>query len=89
MHDLRAGIALFLLLTLLAGFVRAWRGPTLTDRILVIQLFGTCGVAVLLLLGADREAAALRNVALVFSVLASVTVIAFVRFAPNNEEDEP
>ncbi|MBX3262382.1 MAG: pH regulation protein F [Labilithrix sp.] len=85
MHELRMGVALFLLLMLLPGLARAWRGPTLTDRILVIQLFGTCGVAVLLLLGGDREAAALRNVALVFAVLAAVTVIAFVRFAPSED----
>ncbi|MBX3201681.1 MAG: pH regulation protein F [Labilithrix sp.] len=86
MHELRVAVALFLLLTLLPGLARAWLGPTLTDRILVVQLFGTCGVAVLLLLGADREAAALRNVALVFAVLAAVTVIAFVRFAPREGE---
>lgn len=81
MHDLRVGLALFLLLTVLAGLVRVARGPTLADRILVTQLFGTTGVTVLLLLAADPEHSSLRNVALIFALFATVTVIAFVRTA--------
>jgi multicomponent Na+:H+ antiporter subunit F len=81
MHDLRVGIALFLLLTVLAGLVRVARGPTLADRVLVTQLFGTTGVAVLLLLGADPGSSSLRNVAVVFALFAAVTVVAFVRVA--------
>jgi multicomponent Na+:H+ antiporter subunit F len=83
MHDLRMGVALFLLLTVLLGLVRVARGPTFGDRILVAQLFGTSGVSVLLLLSADPGRSHLRNVALVFSLLAAVTVIAFVRVASN------
>lgn len=79
MHEFRVAVALFLLLTVLAGLVRVARGPTLADRILVTQLFGTTGVAVLLILAADPGRASLRDVALVFAVLAAVTVIAFVR----------
>ena len=79
MTDLHAGIALFLLATVLLGLVRAARGPTLADRILVSQLFGTSGVAILLLLAASDPRSPLRDVALVFSLLAAVTVIAFVR----------
>ena len=54
MHELRTGIAVFLVLNVLAGLVRVARGPTVADRILVAQLFGTTGVAVLLLLAADQ-----------------------------------
>lgn len=81
MHEYRELVALFLVLTVLAGLVRVARGPTLADRILVTQLFGTTGVAVLLILAADPGRASLRDVALVFAVLAAVTVIAFVRLA--------
>ena len=83
MHELRVSVALFLLSTVLAGLVRVARGPTLADRILVTQLLGTTGVAVLLLLAADPGHAALRDVALVFAVLAAVTVVAFVRLVGN------
>lgn len=81
MHEFRVIAALFLVLTVLAGLVRVARGPTLADRILVTQLFGTTGVAVLLILAADPGRASLRDVALVFALLAAVTVIAFVRLA--------
>ena len=82
MHELRTGVALFLVLNVLAGLIRVARGPTFADRILVAQLFGTTGVAVLLLLGADPGRAALRDVALIFALLAPITAVAFVRHAP-------
>jgi multicomponent Na+:H+ antiporter subunit F len=79
MHEVRIAVSAFLLLTVLVGLIRVARGPTLADRILVAQLFGTTGVAVLLLLSADPGMASLRNVALVFAILAPITVVALVR----------
>lgn len=79
MVELQTGIAFFLLLNVLAGLWRIARGPTLADRILVAQLFGTTGVAVLLLLAASERLSALRNVALVFALLALITAVAFIR----------
>jgi multicomponent Na+:H+ antiporter subunit F len=81
MHELPTAVAAFLVLTVLAGLVRVERGPTFADRILVAQLFGTTGVAVLLLLGAGAERAVLRDVALIFALLAPITAAAFVRSA--------
>ena len=37
MHDVRAGVAVFLLLNVLAGLVRVARGPSLADRILDVM----------------------------------------------------
>jgi multicomponent Na+:H+ antiporter subunit F len=79
--ELRAAIAVFLLLNVLAGLVRVARGPTLADRMLTVQLFGTTGVAILLLLGAESGRGALRDAALVFALLAAITSAAFVRLA--------
>lgn len=79
MHEVRTAVSVFLLLTVLVGLIRVARGPTLADRILVAQLFGTTGVAVLLLLSADIGMSALRNVALIFAVLAPVTVVTLIR----------
>ena len=45
------------------------------------QLFGTVAVAVLVLIDQVSDAAALADVALVFALLAAVTVVAFVRRA--------
>ena len=72
-------IALVLLLSILLGLVRVFRGPTRADRMLAAQLFGTTGVAILLLLGEAAAAPAYWDVALVFAVLAAITGIAFVR----------
>jgi multicomponent Na+:H+ antiporter subunit F len=79
MHEVRTAVSVFLLLTVLVGLIRVARGPTLADRILVAQLFGTTGVAVLLLLAADTEMSSLRNVALIFAILAPITVVTLIR----------
>jgi multicomponent Na+:H+ antiporter subunit F len=73
--------ALFLTLNLAGGFVRIMRGPTRQDRMLAAQLFGTTGVSILLVLSFAGDAAALRDVALAFALLAVVNSVVFVRNA--------
>jgi multicomponent Na+:H+ antiporter subunit F len=85
MSELRAGVAVFLLLNVLAGLLRVVRGPTLADRMLVAQLFGTTGVTVLLVLASEPGRSALRDVALVFALLAAIVVVAFVQLVPPRE----
>jgi multicomponent Na+:H+ antiporter subunit F len=82
MDVLHLALALFLVLNLVGGLVRILRGPTPSDRMLAAQLFGTTGVAVLLLLGQATGAGALRDVALVFAVLAVVNAAVFARLRP-------
>ena len=79
MTGLHLVAALILLLSILLGLLRVLRGPTAADRMLAAQLFGTTGVAVLLLLGRALDAPAFWDVALVFAVLAAITGIAFAR----------
>lgn len=74
-------LGLLLLMTLGGGIWRALRGPSAADRMLSVQVFGTAAVAVLLLLAEALGQAALRDVALAFSLLAAVTAVAFVRRA--------
>lgn len=81
MQLLHFSLALFLLLNLGAGMWRVLRGPTHADRMLAAQLFGTTAVAILLLLAKVMEQPAIRDVALVFALLAAVTAVAFVRRA--------
>ncbi len=81
MNALLLAIAALLVLTIVTGLLRVAKGPTEADRMLGAQLFGTTGVAVLLLLGEALEATAYWDVALVFAVLAAITAIAFVRRA--------
>ncbi|MFH1217425.1 MAG: monovalent cation/H+ antiporter complex subunit F [Pseudomonadota bacterium] len=70
--------ALVLLFSIILGLIRILRGPTAADSMMAAQLFGTCGVAILLLLGKGLSLDAPRDIALVFSLLAALTVVAFV-----------
>lgn len=84
-------IASLVLLTSLCGRMYiVLRGPTRSDRMLVIQLFGTTAVAVLLLVGEAMNDTTLADIALVLALLAAVTVVAFVQRVHTVEEiDEP
>jgi multicomponent Na+:H+ antiporter subunit F len=55
---------------------------------LAAQLFGTTGVAILLLLAQGLGQPALRDVALVFALFAGVAAVAFIRrAAPFDQPD--
>jgi len=83
-------VAVVLLLTLCGGMYQVVRGPTPGDRMLAGQLFGTIAVALLILIAEATGDSALVDVALVFALLAAVTVVAFVRRAwPEEDADEP
>ena len=86
METFYLAIACFLLLTMIAGLRRVLAGPGKEDRLVAVQLFGTTGVAVLLLLAEAFHAPSIRNVALVFALLAVLAVTAFVR-SPSSTDD--
>ena len=79
MNTFLAFAAVFLLGTILLGLLRVLRGPGSGDRMLAAQLFGTAGVAILLLLGFALDTPALIDVGLVFALLSAVAAVAFVR----------
>ena len=81
MSTLYVSMALFLLLTIVAGLVRIMWGPTAADRMMAAQLFGTCGVAILLLLAKGFDLPVIEDVALVFALLSALSTVAFVRRA--------
>ncbi len=70
-----------LLLILLWGLWPIVRGPTAADRMLAAQLFGTLGVAILMLLATLAQQTAVFNAALVLALLAPLVLIAFVKLA--------
>lgn len=83
-------VAIVLLLSLGGGMIQVSRGPTPGDRLLVIQLLGTAAVAMLILISAATNNPALVDVALVLSLLAAITLVAFVRRTwTTNESNEP
>ena len=72
-------LTVVLFLTLVGGLVRVVLGPTPPDRMLAAQLMGTTGVGILLLFSQALNQPSLIDVALVFSLLAAMTAVAFVR----------
>jgi multicomponent Na+:H+ antiporter subunit F len=72
-------IALVLLVSMAAGLVRVVIGPSPADRMMAVQLLGTSGIAILLLLSAALDVPALTDVGLIFALLAAVSVAALTR----------
>lgn len=79
MEGLYFALAVFLILNIIAGLFRVLRGPTRADRMLAFQLFGTTGVAALLLLSEASREPMLRDIALVFALLSVITSAGFAR----------
>lgn len=71
--------AVFILISVALGLIRIFKGPTAADRMLAAQLFGTGGVAVLLILSHAMQMPSLVDVALVYALLATITMVVFVR----------
>jgi len=89
MHDFLLAAAGFVLLTVALGLFRLLRGPADADRLMATQLFGTGGIAALLLMGTASDTPAIVDVAISLALLAAFASVAFVLGAASGEEDEP
>lgn len=74
-------IIALLLLCLLVGLIRVLAGPDNANRMLAAQLFGTIGTTIVIVLSVLQDNEVITNVALVFTLLASITIIAFLKLA--------
>jgi multicomponent Na+:H+ antiporter subunit F len=68
-----------LLITAGAGLWRIGHASTTADRLLGIQMLGSTGIAVLVVLAHWQDAAVWREVALVLALLAAVIAAALVQ----------
>lgn len=69
-----------LMASILIGLVRVVKGPSHVDRLLVIQLSGTTGTAILLILSQTLASPALMDAALILALLAALVSAALVQF---------
>ena len=76
MADALTLAAVLVLATVAAGLARVLAGPSRIDRMMAVQLLGTGGVAVLLLLAVAGDSEALVDVALTLALLAAFASIA-------------
>lgn len=80
-------LAAVLIITVVAGLWRALRGPTPADRLLAIQMFGTTGTAVMLILAQSQSIPALRDAALVLALLAAIVSAALVQYLRGSDDE--
>jgi multicomponent Na+:H+ antiporter subunit F len=83
------GVATFVLIMVALGLVRILRGPDDVDRILSMQLLGTGGVAVLVLLAVATKTSPILDVALMLELLAVFVSVGFLRDASGSEPEPP
>lgn len=79
MNLLLSSVALVLLLALLGGMWRVAIGPTAADRLAAVQVLGTLGIGILLLLSILFDQPAARDAALLMAILSLVVTMAFLR----------
>ena len=78
MSVLYISAAVALLLTIVLSLAYAFRQPGRADSLLAALLFGSTGVALVLVLGRGLDLARAVDIALVFALLAAVLGVAFV-----------
>ncbi len=73
------GVALALMVTLALALIRATLGPTLFDRILALNMFGTKCVLLISLLAYISGRPDLLDIALLYTLLNFIGVVAVLR----------
>lgn len=77
--------ALAILSIMVLALARAFLGPTLFDRILAINMFGTKTVLLVAVIGVAASNASFLDVALVYALINFISMLAVLRFFDYNE----
>ena len=77
------------MMTMLLAIVRAFMGPSVYDRILAVNMFGTKTVILIGVLGFLTGRPAFLDIALVYALMNFITTIAILRFSDFEESPEP
>jgi multicomponent Na+:H+ antiporter subunit F len=79
MPSLLLGASIFVLLTVALGLFAILRRSADVDRLMAVQLLGTGGVAILLLIAVASEMPPVVDVAVMLALFAAFAAVAFVR----------
>ena len=82
------GAAIFLLVNAFICLYRAYRGPTVVDRILAVNIVGTKTLVVLVLLAFVFDRGLFIDVAFVYAFLSLVVTLAASRFLETGRLEE-
>jgi len=67
-------------LALVLAFVRLARGPTLSDRVIALDLTGTVGMGMIAVYAIARDLPVLLDVAIVLALISFLGTVAFARY---------
>ncbi len=86
------GLPLFVALTMLAvaaglAFVRLVKGPTLSDRVIAIDLIGVLLVCLLVLMAGVTAQQSFLDVAMVVALISFVGTVAYARYIERENHD--
>lgn len=73
-------IATIILVVMILALARAFMGPTIYDRILAVNMFGTKTVLLISVLGLIAGRADFIDIALVYALINFISIIAVLRF---------
>lgn len=84
-----AELALILVLaSLLLGFVRVLRGPSLPDRVMALDMIGLASVSVIVLVAIQTDQAILMDAAIALALISFLGTLAFARFIERRERGD-
>lgn len=81
-------ISAAILLVMGLALIRAFLGPTVYDRILAVNMFGTKTVLLISVLGMVAGRFDYIDIALIYALISFISVIAVLRFFEYSENDE-
>ena len=87
--DFLLAAAIVVLASVAVGLVRILHNAQDAERMMATQLFGSGGVATLLLLGVATHAKAVFDVALILALLAAFASVAFVMNVFSSDSNPP
>lgn len=77
---------LALAVSLAIAFVRIWRGPSLMDRVVALELTATLVAGVVAVFAISTDEPALIDVAIALALVAFISAVAFARYAERARE---
>lgn len=84
-----AELALVLVLaSLLLGFVRVLRGPSLPDRVMALDMIGLASVSVIVLVAIQTDQAILMDAAIALALISFLGTLAFARFIERRDRGD-
>lgn len=81
------GVAAIMVLVAMAlALIRALRGPTVYDRILAVNVFGTATVIMISIVGFMIQSSGLIDIALIYALISFTATLAVLRFTEYQRE---